>query len=811
MRSKEQLLEANERELQLLKEEITMQIENAKAGALYVENILGRELRTVSIAAQYMLPARHEDVTNEQLVEVSKELMVSHITLFAETEDDIIGVKSSDPHEINLSTKGWGYWYDAFHQLLDLRQVDVGKGLTLPHYWSGPIEVASSNPDHIDKWGYYYDGTTNYIIDPYFRDGEVLEYEELFGPSKVIERFTQSLEGMLEITVFNPKTFGKEKEVVHLNGNSYVRISEEPIWYGTYQYSNLIEDQSYIKQAIQTNDTFQYRDTILGKDIRKTFFPVQGEEPYVIGITYNYGLIQDQLDAVFKEHILLSVFFIIIVLAASSIYSRTITRPISYIVEQVHEIAKGNFGKKLTLKRKDEFGMLVENVNALSINLKEYTDDLQRSKEIIEFQALHDPLTSLPNRRYIKERMKEIKDGVDEQKKVALIFIDVDRFKHVNDTLGHNIGDDLIKVIGHRIKECIPSSNGVVARQGGDEFIVLLENMTIEESRDITENIVKSVKQPYLIEDNELYVSASCGVSFYPVHSTDLETLIMYADMAMYEAKRHGGNRLVVYEDKMSDESKERAKIEAKLRRAIDSEKIDVFFQPKMDASTGKTVGMEALARWTDDELGMVSPATFIPIAEDTGLIQPIWEQLMNKACRQVSTWNNEKGTSLTLAVNFSTTQFQDSSPIVHKVQSILEKNNLAPELFEVEITESVLMYNTVDIIQALRELQKLGVKIAVDDFGTGYSSLSYLKSLPINTLKIDRSFIKDIQENYQNSEIAHAVIHLAKSLKLEVVAEGVELAHQRDYLVENECYMMQGYLFSKPIPAREFEERYLS
>lgn len=810
--SKEQLLAANKREIQLVTEEVTFQVENAKKGALYVEDIIGRELRTVSIAALKSLPARHEDVTNEQLVQLAKELNVSHITLFAKTEDDIVGVKSSDPHEIGLGTKEWGYWYTAFEQLFALQPVTVEEGLTLPNYWSGPIEVASSNPNHTDKWGYYYDGTTNYIIDPYMRDKEVLEYADKFGPIKVMNRFTKTLKGMLEITVFNPETFGKENTDVTINGNTFTKISDEQVWYGTYNYTNYKQDREYINKVLKTGKREHYNENLLDRNVRKTFIPIKGDQPYVIGITYDYGVIQHELNQDLKEHIGLLLLFMTFVFLASSIYSRTITKPISYVVAQVNEIAKGNFGKRLKLKRNDEFGVLAENVNALSESLKVYTEDLVESKKIIEFQAYHDPLTSLPNRRFIKERMMSIQQTAKSlNQQIAVIFLDVDRFKHVNDTLGHNVGDDLIIEISKRVLGCVPTEKSIVARQGGDEFIIILENHNEHQSLKVANLIVESVKQPYIMGENELYVSASCGVSMYPVHSEDIETLIMYADMAMYEAKDHGGNKAVLYHEKMNDLNKERAQIESRLRKAIEDNRLEVYYQPKMNAKTNELKGVEALVRWNDSELGFVSPALFIPIAEDTGLIQPLWEQIMTKACTQVATWNKEKGTKLSLSVNFSARQFQDSPNIVEKVNGILKECGLASDLFEIEITESVLMYNTNETIQALIALQSTGIKIAIDDFGTGYSSMTYLTTLPINTLKIDQSFIQDINEEYQNSEIALAIINLVKSLRLEVIAEGVEKEHQKQYLLENNCENMQGYYFSKPIPASLFEEQYFT
>jgi len=266
MRSKQALVRHNEKEIELITQEISFQVENAKEGALYVEDIIGRELRTASIAIKNSLPANHEDVTNEQLKALADELMLSHITLLAKTEDDIIGVKSSDLHEINMSTKEWGYWYEAFQQLFSLSPVKVEKGVALPNYWTGPIEKASTNPHHTDKWGYFYDGSTNYIINPYFRDDQILKYEKQFGPGKVIDRFTSELEGVLELTVFNPAVFGKEKKVIYKNGNSYVKRADEEKWYGTYEkYTKRELDTRMVQKAIETGEKQNYTEIINGK------------------------------------------------------------------------------------------------------------------------------------------------------------------------------------------------------------------------------------------------------------------------------------------------------------------------------------------------------------------------------------------------------------------------------------------------------------------------------------------------------------------------------------------------------------------
>ncbi|OIK11875.1 GGDEF domain-containing protein [Bacillus sp. MUM 116] len=809
IRSKNQLLDYNKKEIAMITKEVSVQVENTKQGSEYVEDILARELRIASIAIKKALPPRYQDVTNEQLEKLARELRVSHITLLAKTKDDVVGVRSSDPKELNMGTKGWGYWYDAYLQLFALKPVTVKKGLALPYYWSGPMEKASSNPDHIDKWGYYYDGTTNYIIDPYFRDSTVLEYEERFGPGKIIENFTKE-PGILEMSVLNPKNFGQKEEVVHLNGNSYTRISAEPKWYGTYdKYPNIKVDAKFVKKAIQTNKVQYYHGTLKDKNVMKTFVPVniRNDQPYVICLVYDYGLIQNELLHELKVHILLSIVIMILVLIISFIFSRSITKPIGYIVEQVNEIALGNFGKKLHLNRKDELGLLTENVNALSNHLLHYVNDLNQSKKLIEYQAHHDPLTGLTNRRYFQEQLKPIIDEANEKHEtVSVLFIDLDRFKHVNDSFGHNKGDELLKIVANRIQRCLLENNHLITRQGGDEFIILMKNLDVDATTAAAEKIINTLKKPYSIAGTELYLGASCGISMYPKHTHNLDTLIIYADMAMYSAKKMGGNRFIVFNEHISKISQERPRFESRLRKAIENQKIAVHYQPKMNVQTNTIYGAEALLRWTDEELGFVSPEVFIPIAEDTGLIQPLWELVMKKACQQVSEWNSKFQRSLNISVNFSARQFQEPSNMVKQVKNILQESKLDSKNFEIEITESILLNNSTELVQSLQSLQDMGISISIDDFGTGYSSLSYLKNLPINTLKIDKSFIQNISENLANTEIPEAIINMARGLQLDVIAEGVETEYQKEFLIAKNCVQMQGYLFSKPLSHDAFE-----
>ncbi|WP_375346596.1 EAL domain-containing protein [Priestia megaterium] len=815
IRSKNRLTEFNQREITLVTEEIAYEVENSKNSASYMEDRMGQELRTASIAIQQSLPADYHDISNDQLKQLAKKLMISHITLLAPVEGDIIGVKSSDPKEINMSTKEWGYWYTSFQQLLSQQPVTTTKGLTLPHYWSGPIEVASSNPNHIDKWGYYYDGSTNYIIDPYFRDRHVLDFEKKFGPTNVMNRFTENLEGVLELTAFNPKNFGKRNQNVYLNGNKYIRIKDQPIWYGTYSYRNTERDKTSIQKALKTGKSQSYTAEINHKKVLKTLVPIKEKNSpaYVIGVVYDYGLIEKELQQELIKHLLLSLPFIFIVLIISFVFSTSITRPIKHIMEHVNQIAKGNFGKVLNVRRKDELGGLVANINHLSHFLKTYVDDLKKSQEESEYHAYHDFLTGLPNRRYFKEELNRrlIESKEKSIRHVAVLFMDIDRFKDINDTLGHSKGDQLIQLIANRIKECLPPANNFLTRQGGDEFVILFSDFTPEEVEGITEKIMAYVQQPCYIDSDEVFVSISSGLSFYPEHSTNLDTLITYADVAMYASKRQGGSKVSIYHDSLNQKQAEKVHIETRLRKAIQKGDIDVYYQPKIEATRNVITGVEALVRWNDAELGFVSPEAFIPIAEEAGLIQSLWEVVMKKACSQVSKWNKDRNEKMTLAVNFSPRQFQDPIVLVKEIQHFLSLHRFDPTWFEMEITESTLLMNAEETIKALHLLKKYGISISIDDFGTGYSSLSYLKKLPIDCLKIDRSFIQDIQEDYSNSEIAQAIISLSQSLKLQVIAEGVEEEYQKAFLMKNGCDHMQGYLFSKPLAAKDFEAAFLN
>jgi diguanylate cyclase (GGDEF)-like protein len=428
----------------------------------------------------------------------------------------------------------------------------------------------------------------------------------------------------------------------------------------------------------------------------------------------------------------------------------------------------------------------------------------RRSAEArLDHLAHHDPLTGLPNRLMFAEQLKRsISLAARGNRQLAVLFIDLDRFKEVNDTLGHAVGDELLVAVTRRLESRLRTGD-TLARLGGDEFICVIEEVKdAHEASSVADQLIELLCQPFDIVEHELYVAASVGICLYPGDGEDVDTLVRNADTAMYQAKAHGRGRSHFYTPEMTLYAQERVRLEALLRRAIEADELAVHYQLKVDID-GRPTGAEALLRWTSAELGVVPPVRFIPLAEETGFIVELGEWVLRRACRQMMAWRAAGLAMPKVAVNLSVKQIERGN-VVAVVHAVLDETGLEPAALELEITESVIM-NIEDALAILVKLDELGVQLAVDDFGTGYSSLAYLKLLPINTLKIDRSFVIGIGENSGDEAIIRTVIALARSLKLTTVAEGVDSAHQVDFLRAHGCNEIQGYFFGKPQPADEF------
>jgi len=420
--------------------------------------------------------------------------------------------------------------------------------------------------------------------------------------------------------------------------------------------------------------------------------------------------------------------------------------------------------------------------------------------------AFFDPLTQLPNRRLLLDRLNHaLASSARSGKAGALLFIDLDNFKTINDTLGHVMGDSLLKLVAERLTSCVREGD-TVARLGGDEFVVVLEDLSkipleaAAQTEIIGEKILGALSQPYLFDRNEFHCTSSIGVALFYNQEQEIEALFKQADIAMYQGKKDGKNALRFFDPKMQDIISARVELEGELRKALERNQLHLYYQIQVDQS-GKALGAESLIRWIHPIRGMISPAQFIPLAEDTGLILKIGRWVLETACMQLKAWQHDELTrDLVLSVNVSAKQFRQAN-FVAQVQEVIQHQEINPTLLKLELTESMLLENIEDIIQTMNELKAIGVRISLDDFGTGYSSLQYLKCLPLSQLKIDQSFVRDIATDSSDRAIVSTIIAMAHGLNLNVIAEGVETEEQRQFLLEKGCSHFQGYLFGKPIP----------
>jgi len=430
----------------------------------------------------------------------------------------------------------------------------------------------------------------------------------------------------------------------------------------------------------------------------------------------------------------------------------------------------------------------------------------KRSEETIRRMAYHDHLTGLPNRLLLMDRIEQaIAAARRHGKKAALLYMDLDRFKDVNDTMGHHVGDELLKAVARRLTETIRGGD-TVARDGGDEFTVLLQdiNRTEDVSR-VTEKIFRAFETPFMIDGREFFINVSIGVSIYPDDGEDEKTLLKNADIAMYQAKDAGRNNCKFFTPEMNERIVRRLDLEKRLKRAVEKEEFLPYYQPQIDLKTGEVTGVEVLLRWQDPERGLVPPGDFITLAEETGLTVPIGEWVMRKACEQSILWQKKGLKAVNIATNFSMRQFREKD-FFKAVVRVLEETGLDPGYLEIELTESILMDDVEHVIKTLHEFKSLGVRLAIDDFGTGYSSLEYLRKMPIDMLKIDRSFVRDITTNESDAAIAEMVVNIGHTLDIEVIAEGVETEEQLKLLKEMGCDRMQGFLVARPMPAGDVE-----
>jgi diguanylate cyclase (GGDEF)-like protein len=416
--------------------------------------------------------------------------------------------------------------------------------------------------------------------------------------------------------------------------------------------------------------------------------------------------------------------------------------------------------------------------------------------------ALHDSLTDLPNRTLLADRLDQAMVRAERSgSSVALLFVDLDRFKHINDSLGHAVGDQLLKSVARRLLSCVRNSD-TVSRQGGDEFLILLEHIAeAEDAALCAEKIIAALDARHRIGEHDLHLTASIGIATFPGDARDASTLMRNADFAMYQAKYSGRNTYQFFKPEMNASAIERQSMEMDLRHAIERQEFVLNYQPKVNLETGAIVGVEALIRWQRPMHGFVPPTQFIPIAEESGLILPIGRWALERACRQARAWQDSGLRPITIAINVSAVELR-AKDFLANVRQILEQSPLEPRFLEIELTETFMMQDWKSTAEVLRELKALGVRIALDDFGTGYSSLSYMKRFPIDSLKIDQSFVRDMTTDADDASIVCAVINMGRSLHMGVVAEGIQTREQLRFLREHHCPEGQGFYFGAPVPA---------
>ena len=518
--------------------------------------------------------------------------------------------------------------------------------------------------------------------------------------------------------------------------------------------------------------------------------------------------------------------------------SKKITGPIIELSTITQKIAEGDFSHKVDTRSKDEIGILASSFNEmaeelkksrdnLEANLKERTVELSQSNDMLQqeiseressekrlaYIAYYDGLTNLPNRNLFEDRVEQtIAANSRDDVRSALLFLDLDNFKRINDTFGHIVGDELLMGIADRLRMMTRKSDSIThnsndpmfARVGGDEFTVLLSEIKkLEDAAKVAQRIIDSLTQPFILNKHEVFITVSIGIAICPDDGNDLFDLMKNADAAMYHAKSKGKNNYQYYKKSMNDTAADRLTLETDLRMALKRKELLLYYQPQVDSLSGKIIGVEALIRWKHPERGLISPLEFIPLAEDTGLIVPISNWVLETACNQSRTWQDKSICNVPISVNLTNHHFQQRT-LIKDISELLERTGIQSSDLILEITESTVMEDTDITLKNFQELTKMGLRLSVDDFGTGYSSLSYLKRFPIHAIKIDRSFIKDIITNEDDATIANTIISMAHNLNMIVVAEGVETEDQLRFLLERNCDELQGYLFSSPLPSDE-------
>ncbi|WP_409304851.1 EAL domain-containing protein [Peribacillus sp. SCS-155] len=536
-------------------------------------------------------------------------------------------------------------------------------------------------------------------------------------------------------------------------------------------------------------ETTSHNDTIT-VHVYKPISDISNEEMATVYIQYPLSTSTKVLKNMNQMSLFNGIMIILLLVILTAVLQRRILMPLKHFKTALEQVATGSSIKEIPAKV-----------------MAHAEDNIIKLFEQLHRLSNYDYLTELPNRRYSSRHLEQtLKNARDHNQKVAVMYFDLDRFKYINDSLGHRTGDNLLKLVAERVAKVVPQ-NGMAARLGGDEFIIILPEVTnLKEVESIAENIKDIHSAPFLVDSYDLFVTSSIGISIFPDDGDTAEALLMNADVAMYRAKEQGRNKFQFYSSNMNSRLIDKIKMESMLSKAVEDNELFLVYQPKYRVQTNEIIGMEALIRWLHPELGIIPPNDFIPLAEETGLIVSIGKWVLKTACAQNKQWQDEGLPPLRVAVNISARQFQHED-IVKTVKEILKETQLKAEWLELEITESTIMKYGNETVKILKKLKSMGISVSIDDFGTGYSSLSYLKLFPVNGLKIDQSFIKDIHTDRGDLAIVKSAITLGHAMNFEVVAEGVETEQHVEILKKEKCDVAQGYFYSRPVTAEAFEK----
>lgn len=866
-RTEKELLSVTE----IVKQSITSTQESTKT----LENLADLRLYTISEALGEALKGKmiHE-VSREDLMNLKTQWGLSEISLFVRNGDDVIVMESTDPKEVGLNAKKWGDWYTAMVELFERKAVSVEKGYAAKNYWVGPLSVSQIKNEHY-KYAYYYDGRTDFIINPYIAANDIYKMIQTKGTAEFIEKIQKGYEDINEIAVINIPAYlkGKHNEIVE-------PMTDQPILYGV-NTTKLDEDTAIFQEALGQSVFKKVKFEKAGKVMEKIYISLPEQRMLTVVMSL------DEQQMMMKNLFLLFVMVFCVTSVGIFIFARMATgktlkllavererlavaedfkRTLEVLPSAIYKCkleddghyilnyCEGPLMEEMGLSTEQVKGQYIENIfqhslyieilTALGLAYREgrseftfeyneksyhhifkavydlddpsivmeiaaYAVDIterMRASEKIRYLAMHDPLTALPNRAYFHDKLEGALINND-SKKAAVIFIDLDNFKQVNDTLGHEAGDLLLVQVTDRLSQCV-ERGAFLSRMGGDEFTVLLPCCTDkEEAERFCQFIVHQFQQPFFIMNQELFVTASIGVSIASGDSSTSRALLRNADIAMYSAKQNGKNSYQVYTKEMEAHNNRRIEIQKDLRQSLQGGG-DLFlvYQPQLSLETNEVVGVEALLRWNHPEKGIISPAEFIPIAEESGIIEQLGDWILREACMQFAAWAEQGLAPIRVSVNLSARQFKNAD-LAQKISNILEEAGMPPEYLTLEITESTSMEDISHTIQVIQQLRDIPVWISIDDFGTGYSSLNYLKDFPINHLKIDQSFVRELEMDSAGKAIVKSIIDLALNLNLKVIAEGVETKEEFDMLVQMGCHEIQGYYFSRPVDPKKIPE----